>query len=184
MRLQYRRTAISLLLLVLLAAAPSVALPVEATVGSGGNTANIVIEFGDSASFLFEVLFSGTEISGIDALSVIETALTPTFLVDLIDFGPVFGFSVDGVTYGAHSNVGFVDPDGFWHYWTKEAELDSWAFSSVGGSFRMLQDGSWDGWKYGSGSPVPEPGTAALLAIGLALLGFGRARVRAQSSVA
>ena len=69
------------------------ALPIEATVGTGSNTANILIEFQDGAAFQFEVLFDGLSITGIDAMNTLDTALGNLSLV-LLDFGP-FGFSVD-----------------------------------------------------------------------------------------
>jgi len=161
------------LALFLFPAGQAAGLPVEATVGTGPSTANILIEFQDGTAFLFEVLFSGASISGIDAIDAL-TAL-PTFDVDLLDFG-AFGIVVDGVTYGAYSNVGFGGGDLFWHYWTKESENESWLFSDVGASFRQIGDGGWDGWKYNARAPVPEPGTAVLVGLGLVGLGIARRR--------
>jgi hypothetical protein len=160
----------------LLSTTPAEALPIEATVGTGSNAANILVEFQDGNAFVFEVLFSGSEISGLDAITTIEASL-PSFSLVLLDFG-AFGFAVDGVTYGAHSNLGFGGGELFWHYWTKEAELDAWAFADVGVSFRQIQDGGWDGWKYEAQAPVPEPGTAVLVGIGLAGIGWSRTRQR------
>lgn len=161
---------------VVAASTPATALPIEATVGSGANTASILIEFQDGAAFLFEVLFASVSISGIDAISELDASLG-SFDVVLVDFG-AFGFSVDGISYGAHSDVGYGGGELYWHYWTKEAENDPWSFSEVGASFRQLGDGSFDGWKYEALAPVPEPGTAVLVSIGLLGLGWKRRRER------
>lgn len=159
-------------------ASPVTALPIETTVGSGPNTAHILFEFQDSTAYVFDVLFSGLSISGIAAINTIDAALA-SFDADLLDFGP-FGFAVDGITYGASSNIGYGGGELWWHYFTKEAENDAWVFSNLGASFRQIENGGWDGWKYEAGAPIPEPGTAVLVSLGLVVLGYRRRHARSR----
>lgn len=36
----------------------------------------------------------------------------------------------------------------YWSYWVKEGDAASFAYSGLGASGRVLQDGSWDGWNF------------------------------------
>ena len=68
--------------LFLLAAAPAVALPIEASVGAGPDLATVVVEFGDGAGFVFEVAFDdSTPTSGLDLMTILETEITSFELV-------------------------------------------------------------------------------------------------------
>jgi hypothetical protein len=128
---------------------------VEATVGSGPDLATVAIEFEDGAEFLFEVLFDeSAPLSGLDAMLTLESEL-PSFSLVLIDFG--FGLLIDGIAYNGHSNEGFGGGELYWHYWTRPGELDPWTFSAIGSVDRLLSDGTWDGWVYGSALPPREP---------------------------
>jgi hypothetical protein len=146
---------LSAALLALAAAQPAAAHGIEATVGSGPDLTTVAIEFEDGAEFLFEVLFDeSAPISGLDAMLTLESEL-PSFSLVLIDFG--FGLLIDGIAYDGHSNEGFGGGELYWHYWTRSDALDLWSFSAIGAGDRLLSDGAWDGWVYGSGLPPRDP---------------------------
>jgi len=59
----------------------------------------------------------------------------------------------------------------FWGYYVSDGASD-WGFASTGFTDRQLGDGDWDGWSFQPGFsgnapsvPVPEPGSAALIAL-------------------
>jgi hypothetical protein len=104
-------------------------------------------------------------------MQVLETEIA-SFSLSVLDFG--FGLFIDAITYDGHTNGGFVAPDGFWHYWTKETQADPWTFSAIGAVDRVVTDGDWEGWKWGPGAPIPEPGTAPLVGLGVAAIGWRR----------
>ena len=64
--------------------------------------------------------------------------------------------------------------NGFWSYWVKSAESETFSFSSWGASGRVLEDGCWDGWNFSLGfgsyawhnfkaAPSPMPADAKTL---------------------
>ncbi len=172
------RTAI-LVAVLALGAAPASALPIEASVGTGPDLATIVLEFQDGADFVFEVAFDDTvATTGIGIMQVLESEL-PSFTLTILDFG--FGLFIDAIAYDGHSNGGFGGDENYWHYWTKDLEANPWLSSPIGAVDRVVTDGAWDGWVYGTAAaPIPEPGTAVLVGLGLAgIAGFRR---RDQSS--
>ena len=175
-----RMTTATLLAVVALGAAPAGALPIEARVGTGPDLATVVLEFEDRAGFVFEVAFDdAVATSGIDIMQALESEI-PSFSLSILDFG--FGLFIDAIAYDGHANGGYGGDELYWHYWTKDAELDPWISSPIGAVDRLVVDGAWDGWVYGTAlAPVPEPGTALLVGLGLAgIAGFRR---RDQSPV-
>jgi hypothetical protein len=185
---QIHRTTIGLLAgaATLLLAASAVALPIHAHVGSGDASATVIVQFDSGDKFRFAVSFdSGTPTSGLDLMKTIDTEVVG-FDIVVLDFG--FGEFVDGISFQGNDNHGYVDPDGWWHYWTGDPQTGEWTESQVGAGGRPISDGDWDGWRWGSpnppsvspGSQVPALGMEAgvLLVGGLALFGGLRLRQR------
>ena len=173
-----RSTLLQSLFILLLLAEPSRAIPIEASVGTGPDLAIVVLEFQDGAGYAFEVSFDDSlSTSGLAVMQVLEAEIT-SFTLTILDFG--FGLFIDGISYAGHGDSGFGGGELYWHYWTKDAEIDPWTFSLVGAADRIVNDGAWEGWRFGAGEPLPEPGTGLLVGLGLAGLA-GRRRAGPQS---
>ncbi|MCT4647429.1 MAG: DUF5074 domain-containing protein [Carboxylicivirga sp.] len=50
--------------------------------------------------------------------------------------------------------------NGYWSYWVKESESETWGYSGVGMSSRTLSDGSWDAWSFAVGMATKNVGTS------------------------
>jgi hypothetical protein len=139
-------------------------------VGAGPNTATVVVNFADGADVAFEVAFDTPAPDGIELFDAIEAETALTTIRG--DFG--FGVFIDGISFEGHSNSGFAGGENWWHYWTRESAAEPWVSSAVGAADRVVPDGGWDGWVYGSGNPpilVPEPATGLLLSLAFVALG-------------
>jgi hypothetical protein len=117
--------------------------------------------------------------------------MTGTGLFDIIEAHTAldtarasFGDStfIDGISYDGHANQGYGGGDDWWHYWTKSDSASPWVSSMVGASDRVVTDGAWDGWVYGSGlAPVvPEP--AGVILLGATTLLLARRRPVARKA--
>jgi hypothetical protein len=168
----------------LLLAATAAALPITARVGSGDAAAKVLVEFDSGDEYLFEVSFdSMTLTSGLDLLKVVDAEVAG-FDIVLLDFG--FGEFVDGISFLGNDNYGYVAPDGWWHYWTGDVQTGEWTESQVGAGDRLVSDGDWDGWRWGSPDPpslragkeAPLLGALGQLSMagGLAFIGVRRLR--------
>lgn len=154
---------------VLAAAGGAGATPIG--VGTGDNRAEVYIEFGDGATYTFEVAFDDI-VNGMELLDIVE-AHEP--LTTVRSFGGMF---LDGITYDGHSNIGYDGGENWWHYWTRDGGGEWFAPQAYGALDREVHDGSSDGWIYGrDGAPLPEPGTVLLSVAGMAFA-LRRRRVR------
>ena len=171
------RRCIGLVLLGLFISLPAFGDPI--TVGSGSNTANVVVNFKDGAAYEFAVSFDGPR-TGIGLFDIIEADTT------LDTVRATFGTStfIDGVTYEGHDNTGFGGGDDWWHYWTKSSDAAPWQSSMIGAADRVVTDGASDGWVYGSGSApfVPEPATLTILGTATVLLARRRRRIAGRAA--
>ena len=135
-------------------------------VGSGDDHATLVLNFSDGADFVFDVAFTGTPTGlGLFDLIEAETALTTV----RNDFG--WGVYIDGIACAGHSNSGYGGGEDYWHYWIKDSETAAWESPwDFGASDRIVSNGAYDGWVYGTDAvpATPEPATLALVALGAA----------------
>ena len=148
----------------------SFAMQAEANVipvGSGSNTATVVINFKDGMAYEFAVSFDGAT-TGMGLLDIIQSQTTLTTVRQ--NFG--WGWFVDGIGFEGRSNVGFGGGDDWWQYWNRESESAEWAASFIGATDREVTDGVWDGWVYGRATApvVPEPSSILILGAAGSLL--------------
>ncbi|MHC4076315.1 MAG: hypothetical protein ACYSRR_04040 [Planctomycetota bacterium] len=146
---------------------------IEATVGSGTNSATIAVDFDLDNSFLFIFSWDGAA-TGADALMAIEAA---TDLTAITAFGGSF---VVDLIYPSGIKHDYGDPNPGWAYYTSQ-DGENWDYSMVGYGDRVLSDNCWDSWTWTNYSPdwfayrtpgaapTPEPCTIALLALGALL---------------
>ncbi len=142
---------------------------IEYWAGSGANAAVVVVDFNEGQNFAFGFRWDGTA-TGYDALLALEAAgpLDPN-----ADYYPGMGYLVNDFNYGsAEERAG----EGWGYYASDDGR--NWADPWVGAFDRVLYDGAWDGWSYGSWdfttwmhgpapvTPAPEPATLGLLAMG------------------
>ena len=145
------------------------------TVGSGANSSQLLFQFTNTHSYLYEIRYDGA-LFGDDLLAIAAAAQPGFFSYQVTSFS--FGDALLSVSIGADVDTGFGNPPDYldyWHYWTRESAVESWNESLIGFTDRAVSDGSWDGWVFNSGgapATVPAPGALALFA----LVGLRRAR--------
>jgi hypothetical protein len=150
---------------------------VEYWAGSGNNEAMMVIDFGvDSYAFGYR-WDSGTKY-GKDLMDAVSAAGS-------LDYTETGGF-LNTISYDTYSNVGEGGWPGDWWAYFVSTNGEDWADPGEGFATRVLSHGDWDAWAHQTtddwppahwpSTPVPEPTTATLLALGALLL--GRCRVR------
>ncbi|MFP4381251.1 MAG: hypothetical protein ACLFUS_12185 [Candidatus Sumerlaeia bacterium] len=114
-------------------------------VGSGSNTAYVLVDFSDSttssAEFVFAVNFTSPTITGRQAMDIITSETSLQYGLDN------WGMMSDmWYTHRDESYHGSGEFPPWWSYWTSENCGTSWTFASVGFDARELADGDMDGW--------------------------------------
>jgi hypothetical protein len=137
--------------------------------GSGDKEAVMVVDFDTGYNYAFGYRWDGAAI-GWDAMDTIDQAgalnVDATWY-DLYSTHFVNDFDYPGATKGAGTS---------WGYYTS-TDGENWTASGSGVDSRVLNDGDYDGWSWGSTdanwdhlraptTPVPEPATVSLLALG------------------
>lgn len=148
----------------LLAASSASAAPIS--VGTGAESANVVLNFSDGASYEFVVSYATATTTGEQLLRTIDTL--PGFTLGSSGAGG--SFFVTAIAYDGHTDgPTYVPPEGFWHYWTKDLGQSTWTSAMIGAGTRTIDNGDSDGWVFGSASaPVPEPASLGLAGVAVA----------------
>jgi len=152
----------------------SAAIVTTLTAGVGSNLSTIQVDFSGGNGYLLEYRWDGAA-TGFSALVALD-ALLPEFTLEFEDtqFGAlVLGLGVLG-DYEFGNGDQWPTVENYWHYWLKDS--GDWSFAPVGAGSRVLFDGSFDGWVFGSSTPpqqVPSP-ISGLPLVALALVGRRR----------
>ncbi len=185
---------LTLLLGLAVSVAPaSAALVNQYAVGSGTQTASLVIDFGfvDGDAYGFTYRFDGIK-TGQDLIQEIDAG--GLLAADTQDFGGslglfVNGFALEGTAVG--QTPGFGGSGGeVWSYWTSATAptlSSAWTAAATGPTARTLTDGGYDGWTLNvsafnnpgaatNNPPVAVPEPAAGLVLATAWLWMGSRR--------
>jgi hypothetical protein len=165
-----RRLLSWIVLFAVLAITSSLASGVPISVGTGVNTAGVYIEWSDGFIAEFEISFgqsSQDTVTGADLMLTLDNELVD-FTFEYTNWGSEEepDLFVDGIDYLGHYNSGYGGGANWWHYWIKDVGETAWTSPLYGMSSRIVSDGDMDGWIYGRDTPVPEPATIGLLALG------------------
>ena len=136
-------------------------------IGQGEALAYIQFDFMAGNTYLYEVRWDGSEMTGRDVFDLIDAAQPDIFDFTYISYD--FGDFLTSVTIGDDFDAGdgSEPPDytNYWQYWNRTAG-ESWQSSMIGFSDRALEDGSWDGWVFGvTDAPraIPAPATMGVV---------------------
>ena len=140
-------------------------------IGEGSAMAQIQFDFMVGHTYLYEIRWDGSEMTGRDVFDLIASAQPNSFDFTYISYS--FGDFLTSVTIGDDFDAGDGSeaPDyvNYWHYWNR-IDGGSWESSMTGFSDRLLEDGSWDGWVFGAADApqeIPSPGALAIAGIAL-----------------
>ncbi len=150
-------TGLLVLLLWMLFSTSAQARSITASVGTGPDTAFIVIEFNPQTQFFYEVSFtsgaigSGDEVYSIDLLRLLATELTNFSFVST-DYGPDLGKFVDQITVDTLTEPRVIIVrswgDDVWGYWGRDSVDVPFETNEFGPSNRVMVDGIWDVWSF------------------------------------
>lgn len=164
----FGKGAMSLALVVLMSASSAdAALVATYEVGSGSSVSNLQFDFANGNTHWYVVRWDGV-VSGRDLFDIVAAAQPSLFAFETQVFP--FGEALFSVAIGDDLDAGFGTPPkflDFWHYWVKPTFAAEWGFAPTGFADRIVADGSWDGWVFGSNDApfaVPAAPTLALVA--------------------
>ena len=150
-------TGLLVLLLWMVFSTSAQAWSITASVGTGPDTAFVVIEFDPQTQFFYEVSFtsgaigSGDEVYSIDLLRLLAAELTNFSFVST-DYGPELGKFVDQITVDTLTEPRvIVVPswgDDVWGYWGRDSVDVPFETNAFGPSNRVMFDGIWDVWSF------------------------------------
>ncbi len=120
------------------------------------NRAGLVIQFGDNSVQTYCVEFTSPTINGYQMLQAVSS-LQVIYDVTSTGFGAgVCKINNDGCTqddcFCQCQSINCV----YWSYFKLRSD-DTWEYSNVGASSRVLENGSVDGWRWGAGSTSSAP---------------------------
>jgi hypothetical protein len=160
-------------------------LGIEYWAGAGSNAATIVIDFG-LESYAFGYRWDGSA-TGWDALAALESEGSVSeslrVAVSETDYGAPTGILVEDFAYltVGEFDYGAMTFAGWAYYFSSNGT--NWTGSGSSSIYRDLTDGAWDAWLWSDfifepfgpvrapgQSPIPEPGTLAMLALGAATM--------------
>lgn len=148
--------------LLLLLTAPGAAAGLGRTVHSNDapNAADVVVDFGDGHTVTRRITFTGTAISGLNALQLSGLELTT------VDFS--FGTAVCAIEgVGCPASNCFCNANKFWGYQFWDGATWQGYMTGPGGS--NIGAGAVEGWAWGPSNSSPPPITPAILAANAAL---------------
>jgi hypothetical protein len=163
-----RPASVTALLLGLVAGQASAGLVASFEIGSGSSSSTLQFDFENGNTYVYTVFWEGAT-TGRDLFDIAAAAQPGFFVSDIVTFS--FGDALFGQSIGTDSNAGFGTPPQFldyWHYWVRDDIDDAWQSAMTGFADRLVIDGSWDGWVFGSDAPpsaIPAPGAIAFAAV-------------------
>jgi len=137
-------------------------------IGSGTKSATLQFDFENGNAYTVSVRWNGA-LNGFQGLQMMA-AHAPGGALQYQSFS--FGKFVTGIGVGADFTYGEGDlwpVENYWHYWSRVSASTAWQMAEVGADARMLVEGSFDAWVFGSGdAPQAVPAPSALLLVSVA----------------
>ena len=187
-RTLYRSAAIAGGFALALPAASALAAPIN--VGSGPDSAEVLLNWPDGFVADYDVHFGSSPSSTIDGYDLTQAAAAGDPNLNLQwtnypypDGSPDYFLNIASYPGGHIGDGGTYDyinaPNNYWAEWINDNDGTGWFYGN-GASVDTLTNNEQIGWVFGStATPVPEPAGAALLAVGGLLLLSRKFRRRA-----